>query len=286
MDLDDKTREKIRALLAKADSTEHAAEAATFAAKAAALMARHGLDRDDLDADVAGVIATVDAAELWGQMPYGDVRVVGLRNLGQVLGVYVIARAHPGSNYPRVVDLLGRRDAVDRLVDIWYLIQAQADAAVLDARPPQDWRFDTCTDDVYSWDPVRRMSAQWGQQLRAMYREPTPAEVKTHRRSMLIGYLNECAMRLGEALASPDDDESSSDLLPVLASDYDKAAQMFDDVLEAAGMTRDDVQANTLEIDPAAKAAGHKAARQADVGIDAVGDHREQTALQEGASHV
>lgn len=70
MGVDDKVLTRVRALLAKAESTEFAEEADAFFAKAQELMTRYSLERAMLDAGADGVDGAPGGRRIWLDAPY------------------------------------------------------------------------------------------------------------------------------------------------------------------------------------------------------------------------
>ncbi len=74
--VDDRLLSRVRALLAKAESTNFPAEAETFTAGAQALMARHNIDRALLDAEASTVSSEVMARRIGIDSPYDGAKVL------------------------------------------------------------------------------------------------------------------------------------------------------------------------------------------------------------------
>ncbi|MDQ2709996.1 MAG: DUF2786 domain-containing protein, partial [Actinomycetota bacterium] len=68
--VDPKVLTRVRALLAKAESTEFAEEADAFFAKAQELMSRYALERAMLDADAPDAVAAPGGRRIWLDAPY------------------------------------------------------------------------------------------------------------------------------------------------------------------------------------------------------------------------
>lgn len=264
----EETSRKIKALLDKARNPETGeAEARTFLAKAAELMARHGLDEDDLaGGDDAGVLL-LDAEKLWTG-PYGDIRMAALGQLGKSLGVYVIGRFNPHSDDPTHIDIIGQNTLITRTLDIWMLLQTQADAFAMGAMPRPRYRR------VRSLQVVERPATQWMEAIRVMdwvYVDeeipPTDEEIDRTRRSAFYGFITGCCNDIDQLLKEPEAAEAEATLHPVLASEFDKAKTKFEDLLRDAGVDPEGIQAQQVDLDPEAANRGFRAATRADLGI-------------------
>jgi hypothetical protein len=111
-----KIADKIRALIAKANSTEHEAEAAAFMAKAQELLERHQLDLGDLqDADDPVVINTTgfeqtESSPSW----YKDLYVAlgALYGCKAVMNPTLIKTSRGNTRWGYSIELTGRESAI------------------------------------------------------------------------------------------------------------------------------------------------------------------------------
>ena len=81
---EEKVLERVRALLAKAEGTDYPAEAETYAAKAAELIARHGVEQAMLEARDGGG-DPVESREIAVSDPYRMVKAVLLKSVAEGL---------------------------------------------------------------------------------------------------------------------------------------------------------------------------------------------------------
>lgn len=88
----DKMLDKVRGLLAKAESTEHEAEAEAFFAKAYELIQTYAIDETDLRD--AGGDDPIDTEKVWLPEPYSRAKVEIAFALSRHLGCYVVYDSH------------------------------------------------------------------------------------------------------------------------------------------------------------------------------------------------
>lgn len=186
---------KIRALLAKAESTEFPDEAEALSAKAQQLIARYALDRytEQLDAPTSPEQAPA-VRRLWLDPPYVDAKAM-------------LVNAVAGANHCRTVfstslgfvTLVGQVGDVDAVELLVTSLQVQADRAMLRHGRTDDHRGTSRT--------------------------------RSFRRSFLLSY----AMRIGERLQQATDEtlaasSRSSELVPVLARSDEQVQRVTDEL--------------------------------------------------------
>lgn len=126
-EVDAKALRTIRALLAKAESTEFEAESESFMAKAQELMTRHSIDLAVLAAAAHGAAtAGVEARRVHVENPYADEKAVLLHVIAEANGAKAVWMPDVG-----IATVMG--DPVDlRLTDVMFtslLLQAQRSSA-------------------------------------------------------------------------------------------------------------------------------------------------------------
>lgn len=189
---------RIRALLAKAESTEFSAEAEAFTAKAQELMARHRVDRALLDdrepterlADgVVGRRIAIDD-------PYATAKFHLLAGIAEVNGARTVWSKAIG-----MATVFGFPVEVDVIEELFTSLLVQATSAVQREGSKVD---------------------SWGR-----------SRTKAFRRSFLLAFGDRIAHRLSEAVAGVVDEASSdagTDLLPVLAARAEAVAAKVDEL--------------------------------------------------------
>lgn len=151
---DDKILDRVRALMAKAEATDYPEEAETYAAKAAELMARHGVEQ----AMLAGRDPASDPVEshtLPLEDPYLMTKASLLNEIASRMHcemVYLAARPAKGSREatPAVGFLYGHRSDLDRVEFLYTSLLVQAFRLVQGVRPP-----------AYSREGVRAYRRSW-----------------------------------------------------------------------------------------------------------------------------
>ena len=181
---DDGSLVKIRALLAKAESTTFPAEAEALSAKAQELMARHRIDRLALD---AGVTDGVVGRRIWLDDPYADAKAsllgaVAAANRCRSIQLTSLGMCH----------VIGFATDLDVVELLHTSLLVQATTAIAAAGPQRDSRGRSRT--------------------------------RSFRQSFLIAYAHRIGWRLREASATTESEvvdevrAGGIDLLPVLAS--------------------------------------------------------------------
>ncbi|MEQ4205849.1 DUF2786 domain-containing protein [Actinopolymorpha sp. B9G3] len=197
-EVDDKVLARIRALLAKAESTEFPDEAEALSSKAQELMTKFSLDRALLDADVDGAGRTpgtgsASARRIWLDAPYVSAKS---------LLVHVVATANRSRTV--VEDKTGYVIVVGEEVDL-ELVEILTTSLLLQAN--------------------RAMLAH-GSQVSRFGRSST----RSWRQSFLVSYSSRIGERLNEANAASQatvDAGSSGRLLPVLAAREQEVEALF-----------------------------------------------------------
>jgi hypothetical protein len=182
---DDPVLARVRALLAKAESTEFAEEADAFMAKAQELMTRHSLDRALLEQDPATAPVVV-AHRIWLDDPYVQAKSLLVSVVAESSRCRAVAQAELG-----VVTVVGHPDDCEivELLVTSLLVQATRHIAAL---------------------------ARGGVAARA----PVGARSPSFRRSFLVAFASRIGTRLEQASRAATQDaaaELGAALLPVLA---------------------------------------------------------------------
>ena len=250
-DKTDKMIGKIKAMLDKAASTTHEAEADAFYAKAGALMAAHRISDEDLTAAEAAEIVTkhfmVD--NIFGRKArYGRARMSLLYVIAKANGVFLYGEYGYGKKTPDSAVMIGREDSITVVLNLFALLAMEADRAALAY---------TSTSHLSAAEIA--MADMMGVDAPKL----SPNELITRRRSVWIGFANRIRERLTEGIAEADKDAGGG-LLPVLKSDFEKAAEMAPKLSTVSGMT----------VDGAAMGVGAAAAGAADIGRGRVGGSR------------
>ena len=174
---------KIKALFAKAESTEHEAEAEAFTAKAQELLARHNLDRRSLGEDVDGH-EIIEIRVPLTQNAYMRARVLLLDAVSEPNGVFVAYQSKDRRlGTGAYAKMRGRADTVEMV----HMLFTQIDGMVSSraARITSDGVTDT----------------------------------RTLRRSYVMGFAATVRERLEAANAKVDAETEEGTLLPMIASD-------------------------------------------------------------------
>jgi hypothetical protein len=132
---DDPVLARVRALLAKAESTEFAEEADAFMAKAQDLMTRHSLDRALLEQD-PGVAPVVVARRIWLDDPYVQAKSLLVSVVAESSRCQAVASSDLG-----VVTVVGHPDDCEivELLVTSLLVQATRHISALATRAPSGW---------------------------------------------------------------------------------------------------------------------------------------------------
>lgn len=185
---------KIRALLAKAESTEFDAEADAFTAKAQELMVRYRVDRALLEAGENHASARPEGRRIRVGNPYADAKAALLSVIADVNGCSAVWSKHAG--YSTVFGFEGELEGVEELFTS-LLIQATG--------------------------AMRRAGARQDGYGRS--------RTTSFRRSFLVGFAIRVGQRLREtvdATVEAADSESGLALVPVLAARADAARAAAD----------------------------------------------------------
>jgi hypothetical protein len=187
---------KIRALLAKAESTTFDAEAEAYTAKAQELMARHRIDRALL-ADAAPVDdGDVVARRIGIDDPYASAKYLLLAGLAQVNGARAVWSKALGS-----ATVFGFPVELDIIEELFTSLLVQATAAM---------QREGSKEDAYGRN-----------------------RTKAFRRSFLLAYGDRIAERLRHSVEDTVTTvaaETGTDLVPLLAARDDAVAARVDDV--------------------------------------------------------
>ncbi len=190
--VDEKVLGRVRALLAKAESTQYPEEAEALSAKAQELMNRHAFERAMLDVDThTDQVAT--SSRLWLENPYIEAKshlVSAIAGANRCKAVY----------YPHLgcVGLVGEELDLEitELLTTSLLVQA-----------------------------TRAMLAEGSQTTYTGV-----SRTRSFRRSFLVSYATRIGERLAEAGKAASDDTSDERLLPVLASRSKAVEKKFEEL--------------------------------------------------------
>lgn len=227
--------EKIRKLVAQAnDSGTTEAEAEAFAARAAELMARHGVEQALLDSARDPKDDPLEHKAIVLEAPYGHERGLLLSGIGRALSVKVYWNR-------RGATLVGRRSDIERTEQLYTQLLL---FAVTHLKQPVDvgWR---------RYDPTE--SRIYTQQ---------------YRKSWIIGFAQMIAVRMYRAHKKAVEDAAPGSAL-VLADRLDVAVAHGKKLFPDAGVHKDRAIRNK-----AAFRAGVAAAESADIGQTRIGPRR------------
>ncbi len=238
-DLDPKVLERVRALLAKAESSEFAEESAAFTAKAQELMSAHAIDRALIDNRTGG--GDVIFRRIVVSKPYS-------KNKARLLGAVAQAnRCRVIVGVPEdAIDMVSQMDRNDSLCTIFGhdadldIVEILFTSLLLQAT---------------------NMMLNHGSVLGARGNA-----TRSFRHSFLIGFTDVIAARLHESqdrvIAQAESD--SGGLLPILADRVERVDQAVEEAFPRLGTMR--VSSSNV----GGLAAGARAGQQADVGLSAV----------------
>ena len=149
-----KIRERLTALLAKAESTASTAEAEALRTKAAELMSLHRLSMGDLTAtDASTMVARVFSPEAFGFTKYTADHIYGLGKAARSLGVYYFWE--PDGRGVRSVTMVGLESQIDMLQALMPSLKVQCDRDVLAYRPEKTWAVRTQRSDITEGELIR-----------------------------------------------------------------------------------------------------------------------------------
>ena len=174
--------ERVRALLAKAESTEFPAEAESLTAKAQDLMARHRIEQAMLDDRCTAHRGGPTMVQMTVETPHADAKVRILIAVARANACTVIWTPHL-----RRASVFGFADDLDAVETLFTSLLVQATVAVHRAGTQRD---------------------QWGRNRTVSY-----------RRSFLVAFASRIGQRLQEAVAAAVDEMTATtgtDLVPLL----------------------------------------------------------------------
>ena len=125
--------EKVRALLAKAESTTFDAEAEALTAKAQELMARHRIERALVDVGAAGAGSQPTSRRIQIDDPYSDPKALLLARIASANGCRAV-----WSKYEHCSTLFGFADELDAVEELFTSLLVQATGALLRAGSKRD----------------------------------------------------------------------------------------------------------------------------------------------------
>jgi hypothetical protein len=189
--VNEKMLSRVRALLAKAESSAFPEEAEALSAKAQELMTRHALDRVLVEAD-SSIVTVVSARRLWLDTPYLDAKSLLVNVVASANRCRAIFHAAQG-----FVSILGDENDLDsvELLTTSLLLQA-----------------------------TRAMIASGGHTSKT-----GQSRTRSFRQSFLVAYATRIGERLEHAAeATLAETHDTARLLPVLASQQKKVDQAFE----------------------------------------------------------
>lgn len=246
--MDQKLLDRVRALLAKADSTEFPAEAETFTAKAHELMATYGIEQAHLAA-TGKVKDEIRVMRVDMAGTYTDAKARLLSAVALACRCRTVRWSSARSSVVSHVDVVGHNTDLERVELLYTSLLLQATGQLTRQRPPlDDWGYLTVS-------------------------------VPTFRRSWLTGFTNEVRERLERieaqaaaatqtATTATDTGGKSTELVLV---DRKTAVELA--YSELFGDLPKDKSRQTLHAD--AYYAGREAGRRADIGQSRVGGNRQ-----------
>jgi hypothetical protein len=125
--------EKVRALLAKAESTSFEAEAEALTAKAQELMTRHRIERAVVEAQAAGVASSPTSRRIPVDDPYAGAKAVLLSTIADANGCRAV-----WSKYDRSSTVFGFVDELDAVDELFTSLLVQATGALVRAGSKRD----------------------------------------------------------------------------------------------------------------------------------------------------
>ena len=131
----DKVLTRVRALLAKAESTEFRAEADSFMAKAQELITRHAIDRARLDQAGGPGASEPTARQIRVERPYARAKSALLHQIALANRCRCVLASDSG-----VVSIFGYRDNLDAVELLFTSLLVQATGAVTAMGPQRDVR--------------------------------------------------------------------------------------------------------------------------------------------------
>ena len=133
--------ERVRALLAKAESTTFPEEAEAFSAKAQELMSRHSIDRAMLDAAAAAEAGTGGSPSrplgyrIRVDNPYASPKSILLSQVARANDCTAVWQQHLGQS-----SVFGFQTDIEAVELLYTSLLVQATAAMVAAGPQVDWR--------------------------------------------------------------------------------------------------------------------------------------------------
>jgi Protein of unknown function (DUF2786) len=125
--------ERVRALLAKAESTTFEAEAEALTVKAQELMARHRIEQTMLDAGTRGPRAQPTSRRIQVDDPYSGAKALLLAHIADANGCHAV-----WSKPARCSTVFGFEDELDAVEELFTSLLVQASGALLRAGSKRD----------------------------------------------------------------------------------------------------------------------------------------------------
>lgn len=193
--------DKVRALLAKAESSTFEAEAEAFTAKAQELMARHRIDRAVLDASRLDGHDQPGGRRVGVDDPYADAKALLLGGIAAANGCRAVWSKDLG-----FTTVFGFADELDAVEELFTSLLVQATIAL---------RREGSKQDTYGRSRTRRF-----------------------RRSFLVAFSQRISRRLRETVAATVDsasEETGTALVPILAARDEAAAAAAEEAFPEVG---------------------------------------------------
>ena len=260
--------DKIKALLAKAESSEFPEEAEALSAKATELMAKHRIEQGDLADGEDLVTVDVPSVDLWGVKPDGYLRSTLLGAICHTHGVYSYQRTFVDITVSVV--MIGRKETIEMCIELFKILDLQADQVVFNQYPapkrPEPNRAYIDIDGVKMSVDDDLIAILRGEDPPERPEEVSREDISNYRRNLLAGFCYSVVGRMKEAMAKVEDEAPGYGLM--VLSDYQKAAASCEEEVSERDSSED-------KVDKEAMLKGVSAGRLADIGQTKV-DERAQ----------
>jgi hypothetical protein len=174
--------EKVRALLAKAESTTFDAEAEALTAKAQELMARHRIERAVVEAESGAVASSPTARRIDVDDPYAGAKALLLSIVADANGCRAV-----WSKYEHVSTVFGFADELDAVEELFTSLLVQATAALVRAGSKRD-AYGRSRTKSFRRSFLIAFAVRIGERLRAVV-DATVADVSTSTGTELVPIL-------------------------------------------------------------------------------------------------
>jgi hypothetical protein len=201
--------DKVRALLAKAESTSFDAEAEAFTAKAQELMARHRIDRALLDAGDPAHAGEAVGRRIGIDDPYADAKAALVAGVADANGSRAVWARDLG-----FTTVFGFADELDAVEELFTSLLVQATAALRRAGSKQD-RFGRSRTTRFRRSFLAAFAVRIGQRLR----ETVDATVEAASAELGIALVPVLAVRAGAATTAAKAAFPDADTFSLAATD-------------------------------------------------------------------